>query len=219
MKRYIIIKIILTILLSVIGGTAVAEKHNQIKWGVQTSFDVELPGKWHGENADVNMFKPGYGLTVGCVSHIYIGSHFYFEPELSIFYAQYKYKDLVITGDDGNTLESDPKLHKWGIQVPLVFGYSFDFPMNVFTGPQIRYAFAGSVDIKNKKLIEGMEDDFDLWGINGQRRFGCSWTIGIGFPIKEFILYFKADFGITNLLKGDMMFRENRFGLGITYYF
>jgi len=165
------------------------------------------------------MFKPGCGFSVGWISQININNNYYFEPEISLFYSQYKYKDLVIKGDNDNPSEINPKLYKCGIQVPLVFGYMFKFPFHVFTGPQIRYAFTGNVDIKNKTLIEGMEDDFDLWGRNGQRHFDCSWIIGVGLPIKDYGISLEADLGITDLLKGGMTFRENRLRLDFRYYF
>lgn len=219
MKRDFIIRIIVAILFSVIVCSAVAEDNKSMKWGLKVSSDIELPGKWHGENVVVNMFKPGYGFSLGCISRINIIKNFYFEPEISLFYSQYSYKGLVIPGDNDHPSETDPKLYKWGIQIPLVFGYSFNFPFHVFTGPQIRYAFAGGIDIKNKILIEGMEDDFDLWGSYGQRRFDCSWIIGVGLPIKSWAISLEADLGISDLSKGGMTFRENRLSLEFKYYF
>lgn len=206
-------------LFSLIVNSAVAKDNNLINWGVKVSTGIELPGKWYGENATVSMFKPGCGFSVGCLRRINVIGNFYFEPEISIYYSQYRYKNLIIQGDNGHVSEIDPKLYKWGIQIPLVFGYSFNFPFHVFTGPQIRYAFAGKVNIKNKALIEGMEDDFNLWERNGQQRFGCSWIIGVGLPIKNFGISIEADLGITDLSKGGMTFRENSLKMGLRYYF
>lgn len=195
----------------------------RVLWGLKTSMDVELPGKWKGNNGSVEMFRPGVGFTIGGVSNIYLGKNFYLEPGLSIFYSQYKYKDLIVLGEE-NHQESDPKLYKWGVQIPLVVGYTIgftdNFAMNVFTGPEVRYAFAGKIVLKNKDLPEGSYSPFnDLWNLNGQRRVDCAWKIGIGVPVGNFDISLEADLGMTDLLKGPMKFRENRMGLGVTCYF
>lgn len=194
-------------------------------WGLKASVDAELPGKWRGDNVSFKMYKHGVGFTIGGISNITLGRNFYLEPGVSLFYSQYRYDDFVFSMEDGLSIwEPDPKLYKWGVQVPLMFGYSIEctesFYVDVYTGPQIRYAFAGGISLKDKSFIEGMEDDFDLWGINGQRRFDCSWKIGIGIPVNAFSLFVEADLGMTDLMKSDgIKFRENRFGGGLTYNF
>lgn len=89
--------------------------------------------------------------------------------------------------------------------------------MDVFTGPQLRYALGGEMVIKDQEIKEEFGATVDLWEI--QRRLDCSWKIGIGFPMNQFTLSFEADLGITNLLKHEISFRENRVGLGLAYYF
>lgn len=199
------------------------ESEKAVLWGLKAAVDVELPGKWHGEHATVPMYKAGSGFQIGGVSNIYLGRNFYFEPGVSLFYSQYRYKDLLLTGNDGQWVENDPKIYKWGVEVPLVVGYTFGiteyFSMNVFTGPQLRYAFAGEIVIKDPGIQEDLKNYSDLWGINGQHRFDCSWKIGVGFPINNFNFAIEADLGITDLLKGAMKFRENRLGAALTYYF
>ena len=196
---------------------------NKISWGMKLSVDSELPGKWRGENASITMFKPGIGFSIGASARIDLHKNLYLEPGAALFYSGYKYKDLIISGINGETVEKDPKLTKWGFQIPVLIGYSFNFSKNfgldLYTGPQIRYAFAGKIDIKNKSLMEEIGNTFDLWGVNGQHRFDCSWKIGVGLPINNALLSLEADLGITDLLKGNMSFRENRIGLAITRFF
>lgn len=216
MKRKLL-SYIVVMLLGTVSGIA-QENNNTVIWGLKASIDAELPSKWHNDGGSVDMFRPGYGFTIGGVSNIYLGKNFYFEPGVSLSYSQYKYKDLIVLNGHGQEVDKDPKIYKWGVQVPLVFGYAIDterFAMNVFTGPQLRYAFAGDVVVKDEAVQN--EHDWDLW--NGQRRFDLSWKIGIGFPINNFMVSLEADLGITDLLKADMSFRENRVGLGVTYYF
>ena len=89
--------------------------------------------------------------------------------------------------------------------------------MNVFTGPQVRYAFAGGTSFKNKEIAEEADEYVNLWNV--QRRFDLSWKVGVGMPVNNFQISLEADLGITDLLKNDMSFRENRVGVGVTYYF
>lgn len=216
-------KIVALLVAMISCGTASVSAQNEerVQWGLKLSVGAELPSKWHGDNGNVAMYRPGVGLAVGAVSNIYLGKNFYFEPGVSLFYTRYRYKDLFVMGDGGNFSEKDPTIHKYGVQIPLVAGYEISFSgrygINVFTGPQLRYAFAGKTTFKNKELQKENEDILGLW--NYQRRLDCSWKIGVGFPINSFNISVEADLGMTDLLKGDMSFRENRVGAAVTYYF
>ena len=217
MKRKILLYI-LTLMLGTVYGFA---QDNPVIWGIKASVDAELPSKWHGDGGGVTMYRPGYGFTVGGVSNIYLGKNFYFEPGISLAYSQYRYKDIEFSDSDGVIRETDPKIYKWSLQIPLVVGYTIDlsdeYSLNVFTGPQVRYAFAGGISFKNKEIAEEADEYVNLW--NGQRRFDLSWKVGVGIPINNFQISLEADLGITDLLKNDMSFRENRVGVGVTYYF
>lgn len=67
-------------------------------WGVRAAFDVNLPGKIHGNVIDDRMFRNGTGVTVGTVCNIFLGKKFYLEPAVSLFYDTYSYKGVTITG-------------------------------------------------------------------------------------------------------------------------
>ena len=192
--------------------------NDKVLWGLKATVDMELPSKWHGDSGSVRMYLPGVGFTIGGISNIYLGKNFYFEPGVSFFYSQYRY-DLEIGAGDMFNYINDPKLYKVGLEVPLVFGYSIDFSdkyaMDVFTGPQLRYALGGKV--KLNELQEELDPFIGLW--ETQRRFDCSWKIGIGFPVNHFSVSLEADLGITNLLKHEVRFQENRLILGLSYYF
>lgn len=194
-----------------------------VSWGVKATVDAELPTKWHGKNNDWKMFHNGVGFTLGALSHIPLGRNFYVEPEVEFFMSQYRY-DLVIMEDDRDN--KNPKLSKFGIGIPVVAGYNINFSqrfgMRIFTGPQIRYAFAGKVGVARQ-----LKDEYEkllLWDTN--RRFDFSWKVGIGFAIDNFMISAEADFGISNLYRrspvtdySQWRYHENRVGGGVTYYF
>lgn len=217
MKRNVLLSIF-ALLLGAVYGFA---QDNTVLWGIKASVDAELPSKWYGNGGAVTMYRPGYGFTIGGVGNIYLGNKFYLEPGLSLAYSQYRYKNVDFYDSEGVIRETDPKIYKWSMQIPLLFGYTIDtfekHALNVFTGPQMRYAFAGKIDLKNKGFIENAEEYIDLW--NGQRRFDLSWKVGVGIPVNNFLISLEADFGVTDLLKGDLSFRENRVGVGASYYF
>lgn len=210
---------IIVVVLFCINFNAIANDNDKVLWGLKATVDAELPGKWHGNHHSIKMYNNGIGFSIGGVSNIYLGKNFYFEPGVSFFYSQYSY-DLIIGNVDGLDIK-DPQLYKLGIELPLIFGYTIyfsdKFAMNVFTGPQFRYALGGKVVINDNRLQEELKPIIGLW--ETQRRFDCSWRIGVGFPINHLTVSLEADLGISDLLKEDMSFRENRLGLGLTYFF
>lgn len=220
-QLYMMRKILLSTLALSLGAVIGYAQDNSVLWGLKASVNAEIPSKWHNDGHSVTMYRPGYGFTVGGVSNIYLGKNFYFEPGLSLAYTKYRFKDLEITGSEGIVVETDPDIYKWSLQIPMVFGYAIDltdsFALNVFTGPQIRYAFAGKIDFKSENIADEADEYVSLW--NGHRRFDLSWKVGVGVPVDNFVVSVEADLGITDLLKNDFSFRENRVGLGLTYFF
>lgn len=215
MKHKLLYIVITLLLLSV--GNSFAASDGTVMWGVKATGDLELPGKWRHDGSSVTMYKPDAGFTLGVVSNIYLGKNFYFEPGVSLYYSRYKY-DVIILSE--YVQESNPKISKFGVQIPLLVGYELSkddgVAMTVFTGPQLRFGCRGDISVKNKVLKDEL-DDLNLW--NGQHRFDLSWKIGVGFPVNDFVISLEADLGITDLLKNDFSCRENRLGLGLTYYF
>ena len=217
----------LILLISIIISAATFTSHadGKVRWGAKLSVEGVMPTKLKSGDSSFKMFHNGVGFTLGAVSHINFGREFFVEPGLSFFYSKYKY-DLTIM-DTPAKQEVDPPLTKMGMQLPVVVGYQANFTdmigIRLYMGPQIRYAFAGKVGIKDPQLREENESLL-LWDCN--RRFELSWKAGIGVPIDNFMISAEADFGLTNLTKtttitGDLPWRMREFRVGgaITYYF
>ena len=209
MKRNITL-LLLCIILCV--GAATAQKSDRVLWGAKVNANIELPGKWRFDNGgSAKMYKPGFGVD--------LGAGFYFEPGIDLFYEGYRYDDIYINQGQ----KTNPKVTKFGMRLPLVAGYTFNLSdrmgLSIFAGPQLSYAFAGKVSVEgNLDLGEDFPND-DLFGRAGQNRFDCAWKVGVGFPVDSYMLSLEADFGLTDLQKGPVKFRENRVGLAFTYYF
>lgn len=193
-------------------------------WGIKASFDINIPGKWHANGEGVDIFRHGFGGTVGGVCNIYLAHDFYLEPGVSFFYDTYSYDDIQIL--DKNFYKSiDPTVYTTGIRVPVVAGYSFDitdrFMMSVYTGPEVSYVFKGGIRGKyfdsNNEDIGEMLDPYSKHGMH--RKMDCAWKIGFAFPTEFATLTIDAAIGITDICKNDISMRENRVSIGLAHYF
>lgn len=220
MKR---ILFLLTLLIS-LGSVSAQESDNGPIWGVRAAFDVNIPGDWHfeGGGPSVKMYKTGYGATVGAVCNLYLGKGFYFEPGASLFYDSYSYDNLTIMGDPDNADDAvfDPSLYKFGLRVPLMFGYTFgndNFSMSVYTGPEVSVALVGKVRLSDLPAEEVIDNN--LFGPNGHNRFDMAWKVGLGVPFGAWTVSLDAAIGVTDIYRAGGKFRENRVSVGLTRYF
>ena len=217
----------LILLISIIISAATFTNHadGKVRWGAKLSVEGVLPTKLKSGDSSFKLFHNGAGFSIGAVSHINIASEFFVEPSLSFFYSKYNY-DLTLM-ESLDKVEENPSLSKMCLQLPVVVGYQANFTdmigIRFYMGPQIRYAFAGKVGIKDPELRKDNESLL-LWDSN--RRFELSWKAGIGVPIERFMISAEADFGLTNLTKTTTLtdnrpyrMREFRVGGAITYYF
>lgn len=216
----------LIILFAVIPFVARSQSADMVKngiWGIKGNLNAELPGKWKGNGESIKMYNSGFGVSLGGLYNYYLGKNFYFEPELALFYEGYSYDKIIIESPNSPAVNAGPNIYKLGLRLPVVFGYEINISdtwgLKVFTGPQLDYAFYGTV---KTDIDEFKQDEYlmSLFGNEyGQRRFGVDWKVGVGFPVNQFLISLEAEFGLNDLLKNDLSFRENRVGLGITYYF
>lgn len=218
-------RILIALVAAVCSLTAVMgqESEKTVIWGVRAGIDVNIPGKWHGNGASVDMFKNGCGFTAGAVCNVWLGRAFYLEPGLSLFYDTYSFDDLILADNAGEPAQSDPSLYKVGLRLPVMVGYSFNIAqrllMSVYTGPELSYAFGGKVRLDENVDTNDIDTAFDLFGPGGQRRLDCAWKIGVAAPIGPISMSLDCALGLTNLNRSEMSFREYRVTVGATYYF
>ena len=214
------------ILIALLGSALFS--YAQGPWGVRAAFDINIPGRVGGF-ADIpgvdskvlgEVYRMGYGGTIGVVYDHWLSDIFFLQPGLSLFYDTYSYKNLII-GEDVDKQENDPSLYKLGIRGPIVIGYSYSLvdvlPMRVYTGPELNYAFAGDIRFKNRDLVG---DDWHLFGKNGeQRRFDIAWKIGLAAEFDIATVGVEAAIGVTDLYPGKLSFRDNRISVSVTRFF
>ena len=208
----------MSIFAAVVGaaGCYADEGESSTLWGLRAAVDFNFPSKWHSSAGSVDMYSPGFGVTLGGICNVYLGKGFYLEPGVSLFYDTYSFKDLIISNYPNDNSQSDPGLYKLGVRIPVVAGYSFDITdklaMCVYTGPEFSYSFAGKVKVDNNT------DDLDVLFGDWQRRADVAWKVGIGFPYKSVMMSVDAAFGMTDLLKTQMRAHDNRLAVSLTYY-
>lgn len=201
----------------------IIEKNSNVIWGIKGCLSAELPSKVKVDNTSAKMYMSGFGASLGGMMNVNLGKNFYFEPELLLFYEGYSYDNIQVVAPNSPSVNVGPQIHKLGVRLPLKVGYfiniSEKWGLEVFTGPQLSYAFYGNA----KSTDEEIKDNYDLMhlyeGKYAQRRFDLGWKIGVGFPVEHFLISLEADFGITNMMKSYGTMRENRLSLGIGYYF
>lgn len=219
-KIYLILSILLV---SLFANAQIIEQGDQNPtWGVRAAFDVNIPGHVRSNIFNDKMFRAGTGGAIGAVCNIYLGRKFYLEPAVSLFYDTYSYNDLVITNEDGITIEKDPTVYKAGFRIPVIAGYSFSISDRLsiapFTGPELSYAFAGDIKIHDKESLD-LHGNLLFGEIGFQRRVECGWKIGVAFFSDMWSFNIDATIGMTNLMTNGTTFRENRGTVNVTRYF
>lgn len=194
---------------------------NDAIWGIKASFDINIPGDWHYDGGSVKMYRHDYGFAAGAVCNLYLGSSFYFEPGASLYYDRYAYSDLSVLSQNDTPTDSDAMVHKFGIRLPAVFGYVFTLlnrlDMTVFTGPEFNCGIIGRITARHKEIFEVLPEN--IYAKGGQRRFDMAWRFGVGFPMDSFVISVDGAVGMTDLMPGNVSYRDNRASVSVTYYF
>lgn len=193
---------------------------NKSYFGVRASLDMTMPGSLKIEDKDdkeVISTKPygtGAGFGLGVIYNLPIVANLYFEPGIDFYYNTVSIK----TGDN---FDLDPEedglkydnrsIRKFGMRVPLVFGYHFDFSddvnLAVFTGPVLNVGFSADYYVKGSyegyefketgSLYKVEDDDYDT----SYNRFNLDWRIGAGVNFSKFYVGVSGDLGMLNNLK------------------
>jgi hypothetical protein len=200
MKKLIIAASLLTA--SVLGASAQSSilnsPDNHPYLGIRASLDVTCPGDLDANVYKTDIMDNGAGFSLGAVYNVPIVYNLYFEPGVSIYHHTAKVKDKYAQSDGYSKIS----ISEWGFEVPLMFGYTFDFnpfKISVFTGPEFRVGLSGKTKytayVNNKKMTakESMYGD-DGWFNRGD----VSWRFGVGFNYDHYYLSVSGAAGMCN---------------------
>lgn len=207
-------KALLTLVLACAAVTASAQSeifdsgNNKIYFGARLSLDITCPTSVSAKNihTSYDVFNPGAGLNFGGVANIPVYANLYFEPGVMFYYHTAKVKDDFLLAEDltGEDSFESLSLREFGMQVPLMIGYHFDFnPVKVliFTGPEFSVGFSGkshyTSHVNGIKMSgsESMYDDFN--------RGDVAWRFGAGVNYDAYHFSVSAARSLTNWTKAD----------------
>ncbi len=188
------------------------------------SLDITCPGDTKiYDLLKLEELKSGAGLSFGAVVDVPIWMNMYLESGLKFYYHTAKYnKDFFdIAYDDDDLKPSSGSIREFGVSIPVLVGYHFDFDpvrLHVFTGPEFNIGFSGkehlNYTVSNHKVSESESIYDDL------RRGDVAWVIGAGVQYERAMFTISAHPGMVNWSKvnGNHLNRTN-VDLGISYFF
>lgn len=234
--------------LAILAGSAVASADstvvnnpdNRAYFGARMSLDGSVPGDLKYSNTQKSIYNPGAGVSLGLIYQQPIVANFYVEPGVEFYYDTQK-MDL----DDealGNNRMKSHSARSFGMRVPVMLGYHFDFSpkvnLAVFTGPVLKVGFSNDYYLTSETAMVGQEairfhtsgslyndNAFTGAGIsNAYNRVDCAWRIGIGVNfLKNYYVGLSGDIGLVNNIKhsnnGAYSQKNNLFQFTLGYNF
>lgn len=188
------------------------------------SLDITCPGDTKIDDLlKLDAFKSGAGLSFGAVVDVPVWMNMYLESGLKFYYHTAKYnKDFFdIAFDDDDLKPSSGSIREFGVSIPVLVGYHFDFDpvrLHVFTGPEFNIGFSGkehlNYTVGNHKVSES-ESIYD-----GLRRGDVAWVIGAGVQYGRAMFTLSAHPGMVNWTKIDnKKLDRTTVSLGVGYFF
>lgn len=206
-----------------------AGESNRAFWGVQGTFDINIPGDYKTPVGNFN-YQTGCGLSVGGFYNMPLVANLYFEPGVHFYYDTYKMDELTYGSEDGIPVDvENPKIEKTGFRFPLHIGYRFDIwencSLNLYTGPEI--GIGTSAKVKSKYLNDSgidtnlYSDGYALDSNGSWHRFSAAWNIGASLTFSQrYTFGLTGSIGMTDLVESDKVsFKENALRISFAYNF
>lgn len=199
---------------------------NRARFGARVSLDVTCPGSISSDNGvKLDMFGGKAGISFGAVYQLPLVANLYVEPGAMFYYDVTSvdtsvYSDLMDPEFAG--MKSDMSLREFGLRVPVVVGYHFDFEQfvfKVFTGPQFDMGFRGRQHVTMKDgnvTVSESEGMYDMYN-----RLNVLWRLGAGIEIDNIDIELAGAFGMRNMVDvpGKVEWKRSLFQLTLGYNF
>ncbi|MDE6811440.1 MAG: PorT family protein [Muribaculaceae bacterium] len=221
-------------------STVLNNPANKPYFGARLSVESSIPGDLQYANFKESVYKPGAGVSVGLVYNQPIVANFYVEPGVEFYYDTQK----MNIDDDflGATRMKSHSGRSFGMRVPVMLGYHFDFSpkvnLAVFTGPVLNVGFSNDYYMTSETAMVAGEpvrvhesgslynpNPYTGAGIDNQfNRVNAAWRIGVGVNfLKNYYVGISGDLGLTNKIKHDnngaYNQKDNLFQLTLGYNF
>lgn len=193
---------------------------NKGYFGVRAAFDIACPGSVKAGDYSVDVYEAGAGFSVGAIYNMPLVANLYFEPGVNLYYNTYG-----VNIDEYEETHFDASIRKFGVRVPLQFGYHFDFTPDIsvalFTGPEFEIGCVAELHAKASAGLVSTSDSESVYGDGGMERFDCLWKFGASVTYAHnYYLGVGGGIGMLNM-SGDseMTFRENLVQVTLGYNF
>ena len=209
------------------GGSVTNNPDNRPYFGIRLGGEITCPGdvnyKYRATEFGLDLWKNGGGVEFGVIYNQPLVCNLYIEPGLKFYYNAYS-ADLDALDEYGDYEIGSSYVGKFGLRIPINFGYHFDFTDNlslaIFTGPELEFGLSA----KEHTKAEGLKMSENLYGEDGiYNRVDVNWGIGVGLNInRSFYVGLSGDIGLLNMYKKNdagATFHENRVTLSIGYNF
>lgn len=190
-------------------------------FGIRVAGDIVCPGEASSGIVSIDMFNVGGGVEFGAVYNAPIVANLYIEPGLKLFYDTYSVsKDIIDIYEWYYGIESI-SFRKFGMRVPVQFGYHFDFTkdirLSVFTGPELEIGLSNKCHGK----AGGYSESVNAYGDEGtMNRVNVLWNIGAGITYDRYYFGVTGAIGLCNMINEDnIKYHENRVSISLGYNF
>ena len=198
---------------------------NKAYFGIRLAGELTCPGDLSQDGFGIEAFRKGGGVEFGGIYNLPLVANLYLEPGLKLFYNSYSSKDIFEFDYDSYSSDYDDvnfSIRKFGLRVPVMLGYHFDFTDNVkvsvFTGPELEFGLSG----KQHWSEDGDSESESIYGEDGgYNRVDLTWGFGAGVNFNKFYVGVSGNVGMLNMLKDSdgVTFHENRAALTLGYNF
>ncbi len=189
-------------------------------FGIRVGGEITCPGEMEVNHIGVDVYKNGGGVEFGAIYQLPVKANFYIEPGLKFYYNTFSADDDLSVDVDGYNL-TDISVKKFGLRIPVMAGYHFDFTqdikLSVFTGPE----FEIGLSAKQHARYNGMKISESVYGDDGgMHRFDLLWGIGAGITYDCYYFGISGSIGMLNMVDDDYVkFHENRVTFTLGYNF
>ena len=195
---------------------------NEAYWGVRVAGEITCPGDITYGGIGLDAFKNGGGIEFGAIYNVPVVANFYVEPGLKLYYNTYSANQSFMGDSYDDDMFDDVSMRKFGMRIPVMAGYHFDFTDNVkvsvFTGPELEVGFSAKEHVKAGSYSVSES----VYGENGDlNRVDLSWGVGAGVTYRKLYIGVSGTVGMLNMLNdgGGMKFHENRASITLGYNF
>ncbi len=213
---------------------------NKPYFGARLSLESSIPGDLEYSNVKKAVYNPGAGVSVGFIYNQPIVANMFVQPGVELYYDTQKMdRDNEFFGNERMKSRST---RSFGMRVPVMLGYHFDFSpkvnVSVFTGPVLKVGFSDDYYVTTETAMDNgeayrfhasgsMYKDNVYTGTalpNAYNRVDCAWRIGVGVNfLKNYYAGFSGDLGMVNKIKhtnnGAYNQKDNLFQFTLGYNF